>query len=100
MTRWWDAVDDDRLALERARYLRRITAWDDDPRPIALALAYRQLGYSHSGIAGKLDVSEATVSQYLDQVVAEYGWRAVESQLPADLDAWPDAPIRGDRGGE
>jgi len=95
---WWRETDDDRVAERRAQTLRRETPWGgDDRRRIALALVYRRLGYSHSGIAKRVDVTEATVVSYMVEVIDIYGERAVETALPDDLAAWPDGPLPFDR---
>lgn len=96
--RWWDEVDDKRLALERARYLRRTTEYKDDKRPILLSLAYRQLGYSHSGIASRVGVNEATVGAYMDELAERYGGKVIESKLPSDLAEWPNVPLEVEDG--
>jgi hypothetical protein len=71
---WWREADDDRVAEIRAQYLRRTTRWDgEDARQVALALAYRQLGYSHSGVANRVGVDEATVAAYMAEVADAYG---------------------------
>lgn len=82
---WWRETDDDRVAERRAQTLRQLTPWGDGNRPVALALAYRRLGYSHSGIAGRIDKTEATVAGYMDEVIDEYGENAVLSALPEEL---------------
>lgn len=90
---WWRDTDDDRVAERRAQTLRQLTPWGDGNRPVALALAYRRLGYSYSGIAGRIDKTEATVAGYMDEVADEYGEHAVYTALPADLAEWPDGPF-------
>lgn len=95
---WWRDIDDDRVAERRAQTLRNETPWDDDDRrPIALALAYRRLGYSHAGIAKRVDATEATVESYMQEVAKVYGERAVETALPDDLAEWPDGSFPFDR---
>jgi P4 family phage/plasmid primase-like protien len=95
---WWRETDDDRVAERRAQTLRRVTPWGDDGRrPVALALAYRRLGYSHAGIAKRVGVNQATVGSYMAEVADVYGERAVETALPDDLTDWPDGPFPFDR---
>lgn len=102
---WWREGDDDRVAEIRAQYLRRTTRWDgEDGRQVALALAYRQLGYSHSGVAKRLGVDEATVAAYMAEVADAYGQSVTETSLPSALAEWPDRPLSkdardGDTGG-
>jgi hypothetical protein len=99
---WWREGDDDRVAEVRAQYLRRTTRWDgEDDRQVALALAYRQLGYSHSGGAKRVGVDEATVAAYIAEVADACGQR---TSLPSALAEWPDRPLSkdtrdGDAGG-
>lgn len=72
-------IDADRAALERSRYL---VATTDLTEREARALAYREMGYSSSGIAQKLERTPGTVTTYLDRIVAQYGLDAVETKLP------------------
>lgn len=95
---WWRRTPDDRVAERRAQALRRLTPWDEsDGRRIALALAYRRLGYSYSGIAGEMDITEETVASYMEAVRAEYGRFAIMSANPKEVDEWPDGPFPFER---
>lgn len=76
-----DAAAVARHAEERATYLSRVTDLRD---PIALGLAYRELGYSHSGIAGECDVAEGTVDAWMADVADRFGKRALESRPQSD----------------
>lgn len=102
---WWREGDDDRVAEIRAQYLRRTTRWDgEDGRQVAPALAYRQLGYSHSGTAKRVGVDEATVAAYMAEVADAYEQSVTETSLPSVLAEWPDRPLSkdardGDAGG-
>lgn len=89
--------DDERLAERRAQYLRRTTQWSgEDGRSVALALAYRQLGYSHSGIAKRVGVGESTVASYMAEVAGTYSESVTETSLPSALAEWPDRPLSRD----
>lgn len=72
-----EATEDDREAERRAQFLERRY---DFRSPKALALAYRELGYSHSGIARRIDSTEATVAKYMDAVADEFGPGAIETK--------------------
>lgn len=41
--------------------------------PVGIALAYKRLGYSASGIARMMDRSESTVNGYLETCIGEFG---------------------------
>lgn len=69
----------DRAALERSRYL--VATTDLNERE-ARALAYREMGYSHSGVAQEMGVTQGTVATYMDRIAAQYGLKAVETKLP------------------
>lgn len=73
-----DDEDEDRKALTRSRYLARTTDLTDRE---ALALAYREMGYSASGVAGKIDSSAGTVRSYMRRTTAQYGWEATFTKL-------------------
>lgn len=72
-------MTDGREALERARYLSRTTDLNDHE---AQALAYRELGYSHSAIAREVDSTKGTVAAWMGRVIAQYGLPAVEIKIP------------------
>lgn len=67
-------------ARERARYLARKHPELRDE--VALALAYRELGYTASGIAKcpGITVTEGTVNNWLDRIAARFGMRAIETK--------------------
>lgn len=70
--------EDGREAVKRGRYLARI---HPELRPnVALAVAFRERGYSTSGIARKIDVSEGTVRKWMEQVAARFGPSAIETK--------------------
>jgi hypothetical protein len=102
---WWREGDDDRVAEIRAQYLRRTTRWaGEDGRQVALALAYRQPGYSHSGVAKRPGVDGATVAAYMAEATDAYGQSVTETSLPSALAEGPDRPLskdarHGDTGG-
>lgn len=72
-----DETDEDREATERGRYLARRHRLREQ---VALAVAYRELGYTASGIAGKVDVTPSTVQAWLDDVAERFGKRAIETK--------------------
>jgi len=74
-------TDEDRQAVERARYLSRTT---DLRRRVCETIAYAERGYSSAGIAKKIDATEGTVSNYLDRAVAHLGPEAVYPRAEAD----------------
>ena len=71
------AADDETYVRERTQYLRRVTELRS---PLPEALAHRELGYSRSGIARELDVTESTVDAWMDEIAAEYGIDALETR--------------------
>lgn len=97
----------DRQAKERAQYLKRAT---DLEAKHAEALAWRELGFSHAGVADKVGSSKSTVSGWLDRVAAQYGPAAVETKVNCQRDddltevtreeimAYPDETIEWWRG--
>lgn len=62
---------------ERARYLKRATRLKSTE---SLALAYREMGYSRSGIAKRLDITEQTALDYIESISEHYSEDAVESR--------------------
>lgn len=71
--------EDDLEARQRGRYLARRHGLRRD---VALALAFRELGWTASGISSKIDVTEATAAGWLDDIAEEYGLRAIETKQP------------------
>ena len=65
----------EREARERGRFLQRKNGLSDRR---ALTVAYAELGYSPSGIAKRIDSTEGTVDNYLDQIAVQYGPAAIE----------------------
>lgn len=65
----------ERQAAERAKFLSRTADISDRE---ALAVAYREMGYSDAGIAECIDSTRGTVRNYLDAVADEYGVTAVQ----------------------
>lgn len=82
--------DVDREAWLRASYLE---AEYDLRWNIALAQAYSERGFSSSGIAKKLDVTEATVKGYRDSLSSRFGPAALDTRLPDELAEHPNASI-------
>lgn len=70
-------VDDETYVRTRTEYLRRVTELRD---PLPEALAHREIGYSHGGIARRLDVTEPAVGTWMERIVAEYGIDALETR--------------------
>jgi hypothetical protein len=73
-------ADDDRAAVERARYLDRTTGLG---RSHALAVAYAELGYSDAALARRVGVTPGTATAWLDDAADRYGAEAVYP-TPAD----------------
>jgi transposase len=67
----------DREASERERFLQRK---DGLSARRAEAVAYAELGYSPGGIAKRIDSTEGTVDNYLDQIAVQYGPEAIEAK--------------------
>lgn len=72
-------AEDERPALERARFLRR-SADMDVTRKQAHALALREMGYTHAPIARELGSTETTVKGWLHRFAARYGLSAIETK--------------------
>lgn len=58
---------------------------------VARAVAYSELGYSASGIAGEMDTTEGTVRKYLDN--ASNAFPGITAVTAVDLDYDPQAPV-------
>ena len=71
----------DRYADRRAQYLTRVV---DLPERVARALAYRELGYSHAGIAKRVGYGEGTVDAWMADVADRFGERALETRPQSD----------------
>ncbi|AFK18314.1 hypothetical protein E6P09_05985 [Haloferax mediterranei ATCC 33500] len=80
--------DDNRYAVQRARYLARKT----DLRQVeGETVAYCERGYSTLGIAKRTDTTQSTVQDYLELAEALYGWEATTTKVlpgeqPPDLE--------------
>lgn len=61
----------------------RIHAW---------ALAYRELGYSASGIAHKVESTESTVKTWLDRIAVRHGLAAVDTKWSKQREGPLDEP--------
>jgi hypothetical protein len=68
---------DDAHARVRGRYLASRHGLRDG---VAKAVAYRELGWTASPIARKLDVGESTVRGWLDDIAGRFGERATETK--------------------
>lgn len=81
-----------RDALERARYLTRVHP--DLRDNVAIAVAYRELGYTASGIAQQepIDVSESTVKNWLARVAVRHGLAAIETKSADERDGQLPSP--------
>lgn len=64
----------DRDTLKRARYLARTAGLNEQQ---SLALAYREQGFSTSGIASEIGSTEGTVRSYMRRIAAQYGLEAI-----------------------
>jgi hypothetical protein len=91
-------VDEERAAVERARYLDRTT---DLRRRVCEAIAYAELGYSSGGIADRIDATEGTARKYLSRAIAHLGPEAtfarakddrgkLQPVTKGDVYQWPD----------
>lgn len=76
----WDA-EPERWARERARYIRRTTDFDATEAEI---IAFAELGYSHSGVAKCVDVTESTVVAKFDEI-DDVDPTALLSRRPGEL---------------
>lgn len=76
----WEAKPE-RWARERARYIDRTTDFD---RTEAEIIAFAELGYSHSGIAKCVDVTESTVVSKFDEI-DDVNPTALLSRRPGEL---------------
>lgn len=85
-----DSQTGDRSAHQRGAFLAQRY---DLREPVALALAYRERGWSHAGIAKKVDMSEATIASYMADLTDRFGPAVVETKLPSELATHPVAPL-------
>jgi len=76
-----DSDAEARYVDKRAEYLVRVA---DLRKPVARGLAYRELGYSHSGIATHCDVAEGTVDAWMADVAERFGKNALETRPQSD----------------
>lgn len=94
-------LSEERRATKRARYLEKAT---DLTERQAHALAYREMGYSHSAIAREIGSTKGTVATWMRRTVAQYGLSTVETKTteerggitevtPDELTALP-GPVR------
>jgi hypothetical protein len=75
-----DKVGDKRASTVRGRYLAQQSDLTDEQ---AHALAWRELGYTATAIARRLDRAEGTIEGWLDRTAAQYGLCAIETKWPA-----------------
>lgn len=73
--------DEQRRVEHRAQYIDRTT---DLSKDVATALAWKEFGYTASGIAKRLDVTESTVDNYLQEVTQRFGHLAATTKVPAE----------------
>lgn len=72
-----DGSGDNLYVRKRTQYLKRVSKL----RPaVCKALAYREIGYSSSGIAKEMETTESTVSSWFDEIKEEYGKDALETR--------------------
>jgi hypothetical protein len=76
----------------RASFLRREYGLDDN---LARALGWRELGFSTSGVADMMDISEGTARKYLDEVREEVGEENVDRVARPVGDRDVDEPLTG-----
>ena len=74
-----NTLSDDRYTTQRSAQLAREL---DLRRPEAYAVAYSERGYSHSGMAKRMDSSTGTVSGYLERATVLYGFEIAETTVP------------------
>lgn len=72
-----DGSGDKRYVRKRGEYLKRVSSLREN---ICEALAWREIGYSKSGIAKKMDTTESTVKSWMEEVEEEYGKDALETR--------------------
>lgn len=72
---------DERYVARRAEYLESEYGIRAN---IAEGVAWRELGYSHSGIATKVDMTENTVSNWMEEIADEFGLPATETRPQSD----------------
>ena len=77
----WES-EEDRFIDRRSLFIGSTTGLPDS---VATALAYRELGYTASGIAKRIDRTESTVRGYLDDVAESLGFEVLETKLPDDI---------------
>ncbi len=90
----WDE-NPDRWATQRARYVERASDFD---ATAATIIAWAELGYSHSGIAKQVDVSESTVRARMDEI-RDDDRRPLDARTPDELQVQSPAGIDGTKFG-
>jgi hypothetical protein len=76
----------------RASFLRREYDLDDT---VARALGWRELGFSSSGVADMMEVTEGTAEKYLDALRREVGDDYVDAPTPPVGEREIERPIPG-----
>ena len=86
-----DLQNSDSIHFDAVRY-RFLTNQRDIYWRRAAALILSENGYSHSGIAGLLDVTKSTASGYLDDLEDTFGKDAIEAhpQSEPQEELWPN----------
>lgn len=81
-------------ATKRARYVKRTTPLEEADAEI---VAYAELGYSASGIASAVGLTDSTVTDHFDDIESACGPTALMSRTPEELElrsdvglGWPD----------
>jgi DNA-directed RNA polymerase specialized sigma24 family protein len=76
----------------RASFLRREYGLEDN---LARALGWRELGFSTSGVADMMDISEGTARKYLDELREKIGEENVDRVARPVGDRDVDEPLTG-----
>lgn len=66
-------MEEERYIAQRSSFLKRSAGLRKD---VAEAVAYRELGYSNSGISNKTGTNQGTIGSWMDRVAAEFGFEA------------------------
>jgi DNA-binding CsgD family transcriptional regulator len=83
----------EREAAERAQFLARTADLGDRE---AEAVAYREMGYTTSGIADLMNSTRGTVRNYLDTVAEQYGVTAAQPTPEGDRGRLSEPEVRVD----
>jgi hypothetical protein len=84
--------DPDRWAVERARYVERVTPLDDTDAEI---VAYAELGFSSAGIAKRVGLGHSTVTAHFEDIEADCGPTVLLARKPDELDIKTGVGLEG-----